>query len=103
MKRLFMGFAVGFVLSSFVFAKYVSAENSLAKPFAEGGTIRLRLSSGDYTVRPGTTSQIRVRWEADESNHARDLKKIKVVLDNPGNVATLRTDGQTKHARFTIE
>ena len=103
MKRLLMGFAVGFVLSSFVFVKDVSAQNSMAWPFMGGGAIHLRLSSGDYSVRPGTSSQIRVRWEAAEGHQPQDLKKVKVALDKTSNVATLRTDGPTKHMRFTIE
>jgi hypothetical protein len=103
MKRLLMGFAVGFVLSSFVFVKDVTAQNSQAWPFMGGGTVHLRLSSGDYSVRPGTSSQIRVRWEPGEGHHPQDLKKVKVALDKSGNVATLRTDGPTKHVRFTIE
>jgi hypothetical protein len=104
MKRLLLGFAVGFVLNSFVFAKDATAQNSAAWPFMGGGTIHLRLSSGEYSVRPGTSSQIRVRWEEDgEGHHPQDLKKVKIALDKSGNVATLRTDGPTKHVRFTIE
>ena len=103
MKRLLMGFAAGLALSSFGFAKDVAPENSLSKAFMDGGTIRLRLSSGDYTVRAGTGSQIRVRWESDDLDHSRDLKKIKVLLENSGNSAIVRTDGPTKHVRFTIE
>ena len=103
MKRLLMGFAAGLALSSFVFAKDVAPENSLSKAFMDGGTIRLRLSSGDYTVRAGTGSQIRVRWESDDLDHSRDLKKIKVLLENSENSAIVRTDGPTKHVRFTIE
>ena len=103
MKRLLMGFALGLALSSWVLAKDVGTENSLAKAFTDGGTIRLRLSSGDYTVRASTGSQIRVRWTADDLDHTHDLKKIKVLLENSGNSAMLRTDGPTKHVHFTIE
>ena len=103
MKRLLMGFALGLALSSWVLAKDVGTENSLAKAFVDGGTIRLRLSSGDYTVRAGTGSQIRVRWTSDDLDHTHDLKKIKVLLENSGNTAMLRTDGPTKHVHFTIE
>jgi hypothetical protein len=103
MKRLFMGFAVGLALNSFVLAKDAGLENSMTKPFVDGGTIRLRLSSGDYTVQPGTGGQIRVLWESDDLDHTRDVKKIKVLLENSGNSALLRTDGPTKHVHFTIE
>ena len=49
------------------------------------------------------TGRIRVRWHAEDAQHERDMEKIKVRTDLFGSVATIRTQGPTSHARFTIE
>jgi hypothetical protein len=78
-------------------------ERTIERAFAEGGIVTLNLSSGDYTVRAGASNRVRVRWRAEDPHNENDLQKIQVVSDVFERVATIRTKGQTNHARFTIE
>jgi hypothetical protein len=104
MRRLLLGFAIGLALYSLTLGQDVaSTENSKEFAFFEGGFLRLQLASGDYTVRAGRSDHVLVRWRTDEPEHQRDMKKIKVQTSVSGNVASLRTDGPTKHARIIIE
>ena len=76
---------------------------SLERPFAEGGTVRLTLSSGHYTVRGGGSDRIRVEWCAGDEARVTDLNKLGVDLHVSGSTARVVTEGPTKHVRFTIE
>jgi hypothetical protein len=78
-------------------------ENSLERPFSEGGIVTLNLSSGDYTVRAGASDRVCVRWRADDQEDEKDVRKITVISDVFERVATIRTKGPTSHAQFTIE
>ena len=76
---------------------------SIERPFAEGGRVRLQLASGDYTVRAGASDRIVVRWDAAGDARVEDLKKLEVDVHVAGSMATIVTDGPTKHMEFTIE
>jgi hypothetical protein len=78
-------------------------ERIIERAFSEGGIVTLNLSSGDYTVRAGASDRVRIRWRAEDPQNENDLRKIQVVSDVFGRVATIRTKGPTNHARFTIE
>jgi hypothetical protein len=71
--------------------------------FADGGVIRFKLSSGDYTLQPGNSDRIVLRWLANDSVDDRDMRKIKVYADIKGSAAIIRTGGPTKKARIAIE
>src|SRR3954468_17687969 len=103
MKRLLFGFLVGLTLGTLASAQEGPAENSLDRLFGDGGSVRLKFSSGDYTVRAGSSDHVRVQWQAPEPSYERYLRKIKVLADAAGSVMTIKTDGPTKHARFVIE
>jgi hypothetical protein len=90
-------------LSAATFGQPVADDNAIERSFAEGGIVTLNLSSGDYTVRAGASDRVRVWWRAGDRDHDKDMKKIQVVSDVFERVATIRTKGPTKHARFTIE
>ncbi len=102
MKRFLIGFLAGLAIGTFAHAQEVATENSIEQSFADGGSVRLKLSSGDYTVRAGG-DHIRVQWQAQDPADAHDMKKITVRADVSGKVATIRTEGPTKRARFVIE
>jgi hypothetical protein len=103
MKRLFLGFAIGLLLGSLSQGQELDNENFLAQPFAGGGNVRMMLSSGDYIVRAGSSDEIQVRWQADNLDHAKDMRKIKVDIKVSDSSATIRTSGPTKHARIVVE
>jgi len=111
MRHLVIGILAGLKLVSLGYAQGASnseqniqcAKNSKTQPFMEGGTVRLKLSSGDYTARGGTSDRILVQWRAEDSAHLKDMKKIKVRVQPSGSIVTIQTEGPTKHAKFTIE
>ena len=49
-----------------------------------GGVVHLRLTSGDYTIRAGTSDHIVMRWHADDPADANDMNKIKVRFSVSG-------------------
>ena len=79
------------------------AQQGVQRPFSEGGTVRLRLSSGDYVIKPGAGDAIRIRWTPNNPADSPEMKKIKVQADVSGQIATIRTEGPTKFAHMTIE
>lgn len=102
MKRLLIAFLAGLALGSLAHAQ-PKAENFTSQPFTEGGSISLKLASGDYNIKAGTSDRIVVHWEAEDENYNNDLRKVKVKVNLSGNTATIRTDGPTHHVRFSIE
>lgn len=76
---------------------------AIERPFAEGGTVRLLLASGDYAVRAGAADRIAVRWEADDEARVKDLRKLTADIRVMGTAATIVTEGKTTHIRFRIE
>jgi hypothetical protein len=95
--------AASLALGAIAFGQSKVDDHVIEQPFSEGGLVTMNLSSGDYAVRAGATGRIRVRWHAEDAQHERDMEKIKVRTDLFGSVATIRTQGPTSHARFTIE
>jgi len=93
MKRLMIGFVVWAAIGSLVYAQ-------------SGALVRLKLSSGEYTVRPGNGDRISVHWEPNEPANKKkleEMKKIKVHVETSGLITTIRTEGPTQYARMVIE
>lgn len=103
MTRFLIGFLVGLTLGSLAQGQTPDNSNSAEQTFVEGGTVWLRLSSGDYAVRGAGSDHIAVRWFAEDSAYEADMKRIKTYIDLSSTTATIRTEGPTKHARFTID
>ena len=80
-----------------------NSSQSFEQPFAEGGVVILRLSSGDYTVRAGDSGHLTVRWSPADAADTDEMRKVRVRAEVSGNVVTIRTDGPTKKARMIIE
>ena len=80
-----------------------AGDYSIERPFVEGGRVRLQLASGDYTVRAGTSDRILVRWETGDKARVADVKKLVVDVLVDGGMASVVTDGPSKHMQFTIE
>src|SRR5262245_25436528 len=91
------------VSASLAFGQAANDRDTIERPFEEGGSVRLSLASGDYSLRAGDADRIVVRWSADEEAKDKDLRKMSVDVNVDGRLATVLTDGPTKHVRFTIE
>src|SRR5262245_14767141 len=103
MTRLLFGFAIGLSLNTLFAGQGTTSENSQEYSFSQGGAVRLQLSSGDYIVRAASGDRLVVRWQAESPEFERDMKKIRVQTNLSGDVATIRTEGPTKHARIIID
>jgi hypothetical protein len=103
MKRLLIGFLAGLVLGSLAHGQAVNHLYSTAQTFSSGGTVWLRLGSGDYTVRAGASDRIVVRWSPEDLDKLDEMNHIKVRTEISGAVATIHTEGPVNHARFVIE
>jgi hypothetical protein len=102
MKRVLMAVAAVVALGALVSGQAAN-DTAIERPFAEGGAVRLVLSSGDYTLRAGAGDRLVVRWDADDEARVSDLKALSVDVHVSGTIATILTDGPAKHAHFTIE
>ncbi len=76
-----------------------SYSDSIENPFAAGGKVRLKLSSGDYTIRAGNSDRIRVEWVSKRP--AEIARAVRITAT--GTSAVVRTDGPLKNSRFVIE
>ena len=88
---------------SLVAGAAVTADDVIDRPFAEGGFVRLTLTSGEYTLRAGASDRIVVRWRARTGAQPSDLKKLSVDVQVTGTTALVETEGPAKHVPFTIE
>ena len=74
----FIGLAVLLVTSAVLSAQ--QNQSTVQQKFAAGGSIRMRLESGGYTIRPSDSPNIVVTYQA---NSEYDLRKVKVEI-KPG-------------------
>lgn len=100
MKRVLIALAVAAMALFLANAQVVKTADSMERMFAEGGTVHLRLSPGEYSVRGGIRDRIFVHWQADNPDVTR---KVKVQVDTAGSIATIRIEGSTKDAQVLIE
>jgi hypothetical protein len=103
MKRVLIGLLAACTVGSFAQGQGINDRDSIERPFASGGSVRLSLSPGDYIVRAGADDRVVVRWSPDQDVRVKDLRKVSIVVHTAGSSATITTDGPTKHLRFTIE
>ncbi len=74
-------------------------EGKLERPFAPGRRLWMDLSSGSYTIQPGSDDKVVVRWDTTDP----DASNIKVSLDARGNDAAIVTTGESSHFRVVVE
>jgi hypothetical protein len=78
--------------------------DSLERPFAPAGTVRLDLSAGDYRLTRGDDNRIRVVWETRDVE-ALNASRVNVTVRDKD--AAIRTSGPRKfgdnHFRVAIE
>jgi len=103
MTRVMLAMVGVWVGGSLVSGQVAVDRNTIERPFEERGCVRLDLASGDYDLRAGDADRIVVRWSADDEVRVKDLRKLSVDVHVDGRMASVTTDGPTKHVRFTIE
>jgi len=103
MTRAMLSMLGVWIAGSLVSGQVAVDRNTIERPFAERGCVRLDLASGDYDLRAGDDDRIVVRWSADDQVRVKDLRKLSVDVHVDGRMATVLTDGPTKHVHFTIE
>jgi hypothetical protein len=72
--------------------------DEITRAAAPGGTIRMHLSAGGYTVRGSAENRIRVHWTTRDPD---DMRKVDVRVEVRGKEATIRTRGP--HNNFQVE
>ena len=75
-------------------------QNSLTRPFASGGRVRMDLSSGAYTIQSGRDDQILVRWTTTTPDEMAGVK-VDVVIH--GADADITTTGPRNHFEVIVE
>jgi hypothetical protein len=76
-----------------------NVQDTLESTYVHGGVVHLRLSYGDYLIKPGSDDRISVRWVDSRGVDIRD----KVTITVSGNKANIRTEGAIKHGHFIVE
>jgi hypothetical protein len=75
-------------------------DNSVTRPFAAGGRVRMDLSAGAYTIQAGRDDQIHVHWT---TTTPEEMASVKVDVQVRGTDADIVTSGPRNHFDVTIE
>jgi hypothetical protein len=75
-------------------------ENSITRPFAAGGRVRMDLSAGAYSIQAGRDDQILVRWR---TTTPEEMASVKVDVVIRGADADIVTTGPRNHFDVTVE
>jgi hypothetical protein len=77
-----------------------SAADSIERAFAPGGRVTLNLSAGEYSIRPGVSSdKIRLRWS---TRKPESVSKIRVNAEVHGSEAVVTARG-TSDLRVEVD
>ena len=74
-------------------------DDTLERPFMQGGKVYMRLASAGYRIQARTDDRIVVHWTVNEPE---DMDKIKVVIDAHGSQANIRTTGPVRKTKVII-
>ncbi|MFZ0300427.1 MAG: hypothetical protein WAM13_18905 [Candidatus Sulfotelmatobacter sp.] len=99
-----LGFCLILLVPGLLHAQQVtrtSGEHSARQEFVSGGTVRLHLEAGGYTIRPGDSKNVIVTCHADSEEQ---LERVKVKIERMGESADVYVS-ETPHNNFqaTIE
>ncbi len=81
-------------------AAHAQQEGTVEKSFAPGGTVRMDLSAGAYSIEPGQDNRIVVRWDTRASDSSTPAR---VDIQVQGTSATITTNGPRNNFKVTIE
>jgi hypothetical protein len=74
--------------------------DSLERPFAANGRIRMDLSAGEYRITGAADDRIRMQWSVQEGE---DVKRVRARADVRGTEARVTTDGPMNHFKVAIQ
>jgi len=77
-------------------------EDTLERPFVQGGKVYLRLASAGYRIQARNDDRIVIHWTVEDSKDFKDMDKIKVHIDVHGSQANIRTTGPVRKAKVII-
>jgi phage baseplate assembly protein gpV len=97
MKKLFASATLVALFRIALPAQQTPPANTVEKPFSKGGSVRLDLSAGDYTIRGSLTDAVRVRWETRVGESASADVTVQ------GSRAAVRTYGPRNKFRVSID
>ena len=100
MKPLIMVLAAVVVAGIATYGQGADTSEVVEREFAPGGTVRMRLASGDYVVRRSAGDRIVVRLHADRPRHR---KHVRAEIDISGTIATVQTHGDMDDYHVVIE
>ena len=77
------------------------SSDSLERPFAPNGKIRMELSAGDYTISGSKGQRIHIRWSVRDADQ---LSRVHTRADVRGADASIATDGPSNNGlKFEIQ
>ncbi len=76
-----------------------SPANSLERNFAPGGKVSMRVSGGQYHIRPGASARVRVQWS---TIRPEEMSKARVTLEIRSAEAVVSVRG-TRGLRVDVE
>ena len=103
MMQFIVALTTGLMLASLMVGQPPDQDHSIERAFVDGGSVRLRLSSGEYAIKAGNSNRLFVRWRNEDSRDLKDLNKIKFDVSVSGSDALIRSEGPTKHVKTIIE
>jgi hypothetical protein len=74
--------------------------DSIERPFAANGRIKMDLSAGEYRISGSPDARIRLQWSVRDPDQ---LSKVKARLDVRDRDATITTDGPSNNFRVAIQ
>ena len=75
--------------------------DSLERPFAPNGKIRMELSAGDYNISGSKDQRIHIRWSVRDADQ---LSRVRARADVRGADASIVTDGPSNNSlKFEIQ
>jgi hypothetical protein len=74
--------------------------DSLERPFAANGRIRMDLSAGEYRISGSPDNRIRLQWSVRDPDQ---LSKVKARVDVRHLDASITTDGPGNHFKVVIQ
>ena len=75
--------------------------DSLERPFAQNGKIRMELSAGDYAISGSKDQRIHIRWSVRDADQ---LSRVRASADVHGADASIVTDGPSNNSlKFDIK
>jgi hypothetical protein len=97
-RRIITILAIVFVVAVLAYPQ-PNVQDTIESPFSSGGTVHLRLSYGEYTIKSGSADRIVVRWI---DSHGVDIRD-RLTLDATRDTANIRGEGPIKHGHFVVE